>query len=152
MITFLRFITATTIITPLLLGSFSAQAVEPPKAPDCKCNESGFGVTKAREIAQCALYCTGKTGGLAEKPHYNSGDVANIIGNIINAILAFLGVAFMVLVVYAGGSWMFAGGDTEKVKTAKQILQSSLLGILIVVSAYVIMNFVFVQLFKFAFE
>lgn len=150
MISLSRFIFATSVMIPLLFGSLSALAVE---QLNCDCKASGFGVSTARDIARCSLSCSAKSGGFTtdEKTKYSSDDIANIIGNIINVILAFLGVAFMVLVVYAGGLWMFAGGEEEKVTTAKNILQSALLGVLIVISAYVIMNFIFRQLLESAF-
>jgi hypothetical protein len=65
-----------------------------------------------------------------------------LIINIINIALSITGVIFLALVVYAGYRWMTAGGDETKVKSATDILKRAVIGIVIVLSAYAIANFV----------
>jgi len=69
-------------------------------------------------------------------------DVANIIGNIINVILGFIGSIGLVMFVYAGILWMTAGGNSEAQKKAMNILIWSSLGILVILFSYVIVQFV----------
>jgi len=72
----------------------------------------------------------------------NNQDLSSTAGKIIGVFLSMLGVIFICLVVYAGYLWMTAAGDNEKVKKAKDILQSAIIGVIIVSSAYVITYFV----------
>lgn len=69
-----------------------------------------------------------------------------IIGTIINDILIFLGVIFLILTVYAGFLWMTAGGNEETVKKAKSWLTNAVIGLIIVLAAYSITSFVVGQI------
>lgn len=141
----------TLIVTPL-----AVQAAEP-----CNCEAKNFGLMEydsGGRYLQCSLVCTGtakdKEGnplGVFEGPDqnretYTGGDVAGMIGKVINSIVVFLGVIFLVLAIWSGGSLMFAGGDTEKVSAARDTLSAAVIGVIITVSAYVIMNFVLNEL------
>lgn len=76
------------------------------------------------------------------------GDVADekavleIIGKIVNVLLSFLGAGFLVLVLYAGGIWMFAMGDPKKVDKAKGIIKTASIGIAVIVLSFFIVNLV----------
>lgn len=63
---------------------------------------------------------------------------AELIGTIINSLLAFVGIIFLVLTIYAGFLWMTARGDEEKVGRAQSIIKASVIGIIIVSLAFVI--------------
>ena len=65
-----------------------------------------------------------------------------IIGNIISVILSFLGVIFLILMIYGGYTWMTAMGNEEKVKRAQQMIIAAVLGLIVVVGAYAITVFV----------
>ena len=73
-------------------------------------------------------------------------DLAIIIGNIIKVALSFVGVIFMVLVVYGGFLWMTAGGAEPKIEKAKSILTSAVVGLVIISADYAITQFVLVTL------
>lgn len=62
------------------------------------------------------------------------------IGTFINSILGLIGAATFVLVVYAGGLWITAAGNDEKVSKAKDILKGAVLGLVIIFTAYVLVN------------
>jgi uncharacterized membrane protein YwzB len=73
-------------------------------------------------------------------------DLPTLIANLINAFLGVLGIIFLVMVVYAGYLWMMAAGDDEKVKKSKKLLANSVIGLVIIVTAYAISNFVIDQI------
>ncbi len=64
------------------------------------------------------------------------------IGSLIQTLLAFLGVIFLILIIYAGLLWMTAAGNEDKVKKAQSILMSSIIGLIVLLSAYAISYFV----------
>ena len=75
--------------------------------------------------------------------HINSTQsVQQIIGNIINVVLGFLGVVFLALILYAGFLWMTANGEEKGVLKAKEILKQSIIGLIVIASAFAISNFV----------
>ncbi|MBP9761370.1 MAG: hypothetical protein KBD15_03985 [Candidatus Magasanikbacteria bacterium] len=69
-------------------------------------------------------------------------DVRTTVGSIINIALGLLGTIALVLVVYAGFLWMTAAGNDDQVGTAKKILGSSIIGLIVILSAYSITRFV----------
>jgi hypothetical protein len=70
------------------------------------------------------------------------GSLPKTIGNLIKALLSFTGIIFLVITVYAGVLYMTAAGDEGKVKKAKDMLVSSVIGLIIVVAAYAITAYV----------
>ncbi len=71
-----------------------------------------------------------------------STDLATIIGSLINVFLTILGIILLVLILYAGFLWMTAGGETDKTKKAKDIMINAVIGLIILLAAYAISNFV----------
>lgn len=69
--------------------------------------------------------------------------VTEIIGKIVRTILSFLGILFIILVMYAGHMWMFAGGNEDRVGKARKILINSAIGVALVLLSYAIAYFVF---------
>jgi heme/copper-type cytochrome/quinol oxidase subunit 2 len=65
-----------------------------------------------------------------------------IIGLLINVVLGFLGIVFLVLLLYAGFLWMTAAGDEQKVKKARDMIFQAVIGLVIVVAAFAISSFV----------
>lgn len=69
-------------------------------------------------------------------------DLITIIGRIINIFLGFLGVVFLVLLLYAGYLWMTSAGNAETVEKAKTTIRNSIIGLVIIASAWAITAFV----------
>ncbi|MFH1565458.1 MAG: hypothetical protein ABIC82_06525 [bacterium] len=74
--------------------------------------------------------------------------LSEYIGSIIKYALSFLGVIFICLTIYGGFLWMLARGDSEEVKKAKDIITSSVIGLVIVISAYTLVYNLFYFLFS----
>mgnify|MGYP001572006050 CR=1 FL=1 len=68
--------------------------------------------------------------------------VSTFIGNIIRTILAATGIVFLVITVWAGVLYMTAAGEDTKIKKAKGMLTSSVIGLVIIVAAYATTNYV----------
>lgn len=64
------------------------------------------------------------------------------IGQIIGVVLSLIGVMFLVLMIYAGFTWMFARGNEQDVEKAKRMIEAAIAGLIIVLSAYAITNYV----------
>ena len=72
--------------------------------------------------------------------------VQEIVGRIINLALGFLGVIFLVLVIYGGFLWMTASGNEEKVKKGRDLIIHATIGLAIILSAFLLTNFVVFKL------
>jgi hypothetical protein len=85
---------------------------------------------------------------VAQETDLGNADLKTIIGRIIKILLGFLGVLAVLLVMYGGFLYMTAGGSEEKVTKAKQVLISAFIGLVIILSAYAIVAFVFDSLLQ----
>lgn len=67
---------------------------------------------------------------------------AELIGSIIKTVLSFVGVIFLVLMVYAGYLWMTARGDETQIEKSQNIIRSSIIGLAITVGSFSITAFI----------
>lgn len=81
-------------------------------------------------------------GATANVAGLKKAEPAAVIGSIIGYALSFIGVIFMVLVLYGGFLWMTSYGDSQKVEKAKELITGAVIGLVIVIAAYTITNFV----------
>lgn len=70
-----------------------------------------------------------------------SDDIENSAAKVIATILSFVGVAFLILMIYGGVLWMISQGEPAQVKKAKDIIINGIIGLVIVVFAYAITSY-----------
>lgn len=79
---------------------------------------------------------------------FNEGYSAQLVGRFIGIFLGILGIIFTVLFVYAGYLWFTAQGDAAALTKSKDIMMRAVIGLVIVVGAYVITYFVTMSITK----
>ena len=79
---------------------------------------------------------------VASTAGFGDADLVTIIGKVIGIALSVVGIVFLVLIIYAGYTWMTAGGDPKRVDKAKQILINATVGLVLTLSAYAISSFI----------
>ncbi|MFA6406677.1 MAG: hypothetical protein WCW34_04120 [Patescibacteria group bacterium] len=72
----------------------------------------------------------------------NSPDLMTLVGQLIGAVMGLVGVILFGYMVYGGFRWMTAGGNEKAVTEAQTIIRNAIIGIVIIVAAYAISNFV----------
>lgn len=80
--------------------------------------------------------------GNSATPPKNDGDIAQKIGSIVGSLLAFVGLIFFILLIYAGFMWMTAGGNEEEVQKAISTVIRASIGLIIISAAYLLVKFV----------
>lgn len=113
-----------------LVFILTASAASAANLQDAFKTDSGDNNDPLDEAAQEAGYDTDQTG------------VNPIISTVIQVALSFLGVIFLILIIYGGILWMTAGGNQERLSKAHSLIRSAIIGLIIVVSAYAISWFV----------
>ncbi len=83
-----------------------------------------------------------ETAGSAGLKGYGNS-VPTIAGNIIGTLLSMISVLFFVLVLYGGIVWMTARGNSELTTKAMDTIIAAVIGIIIIMGAYALTNFVF---------
>lgn len=93
-------------------------------------------LNKVHRIGNSIGYTTARN---SQEAQERFGD---LVGTIIQSFLIILGVVFFILMFSAGWIWMNAKGDEEKVRKAKEIIKTSIVGILIVALAFAVTKIV----------
>lgn len=78
----------------------------------------------------------------ADSAGLSSGDLPTTIAAIIRVMLGFLGIVAVIIILIGGFKWMTAGGNDDKVKIARKYMISGIIGLVIVLSAFAIAQFV----------
>ncbi len=66
-----------------------------------------------------------------------------LLGNILKSAMGLIGSIALVMFVYGGLLWMTAAGNSEKEKKSREIILWSGLGVLVILTAWMIVEFVF---------
>lgn len=116
-----------------ILGITGAMTLSPVfAAPDCKSTN-----LTTKEQTQCGV--TGVGGGESG----NSGNnVVKVIKNVINILLFLVSMIAVLMIVIAGFRFVTSNGDSNTVSSAKNAIIYAVIGIVIAVMAYAIVNFV----------
>lgn len=69
-------------------------------------------------------------------------------GQIVGLVLSFVGVIFLILMIYAGITWMTAAGNEQQVTKAKSLMINATIGIIVVFAAYALTSFIGTQVLK----
>ncbi|MFH1425910.1 MAG: pilin [Candidatus Kerfeldbacteria bacterium] len=67
---------------------------------------------------------------------YGTNTPEDIVINLINWILGILAIIAVIMVLIGGFRWMTAGGNEEKVDSAKKLLIAAVIGLVIVMAAW----------------
>ena len=87
--------------------------------------------------------------GVVDAKLINTGqaeDLKGSIASVVNIALGFLGILAVIIILYAGFKWMTASGNEEQVGEARKMLLQAVIGLVIVMLAWVITNFVTSQI------
>ncbi len=90
-----------------------------------------------RTTAPTAVECN------VEETDRNVWDIAK---QIINVIIGVLGIAAVIIIVLGGVNFVTSQGDPAKIKKAKDTIMYGLIGLVIAVLAFAIVNFVLASL------
>jgi len=64
--------------------------------------------------------------------------LSTTVGSAISIVLSFVGLIFLVLMVYAGVLWLTARGEDSQIEKSKKIIASTVIGLILTISAYAI--------------
>jgi len=84
----------------------------------------------------------GREGEFQTQTGLGNRDVRDIIGAVINVMLGFLGIIAVVIVLLGGFKWMTAAGNEDKVAEAKKLLAAGIIGLVIILAAFALSQFV----------
>jgi hypothetical protein len=115
---------------PIVTGTTSPST--PPPATGFPIRVTGNGASS-----------TGGTAPVTLTNPLGTTDIRLLIARVISAVLSIIGVIALLMFVYGGFLWMISGGNESQVEKGKEVLKWTTLGIILIVSAYVIVNAIF---------
>lgn len=99
-------------------------------------------------VATCLLALYKPLPVLAQWNDLYEGDVASIksleglFETVVKALVSLIGLTLFVVLLSGGFNYLFAGGDPKKMEKAKGTMSGAMLGIVIIVAAYLIIQLV----------
>lgn len=122
---------AAAVLTVLGLGSVATMS--PAYAFKCV-NDSGT-IIDATDMSQCAGGSTNKT------------NLMGTLNTVINVVLAVVGFVAVIMIILGGISFITSQGDSSKVTKARNTILYGVIGLVIALLAYAIVNFVLMNVF-----
>lgn len=82
------------------------------------------------------------------KNNLNDNNLMTTLNQIINVIIGVIGFIAVIVIILGGVQYTNSAGDSGKVKKAKDTIMYGIIGLVITLLAYSIVNFVLSSLFK----
>lgn len=123
-------------LTLLAATAFSALAVQPALAAKCPVDSMREG-DSVSNLAECNVEETKGKDSLMSR-----------VQVIINVALSVIGVVAVVMIIYGGFTYTTSRGDPEKIKKAKNTILYGIIGLVVALLAFAIVNFVLGEVFK----
>ncbi len=76
----------------------------------------------------------------------SQASITSIIGSAIKIFLSLLGIIFLIIIIVNGYRYMMAGGNAEKTSEATASIRRAIIGIIIIISALGITEFIISRL------
>jgi hypothetical protein len=78
----------------------------------------------------------------ASKLGLSNKDPRLVIMELVRIALGFVGIIAVIIIMYAGFLWMTSAGNEQKVDEAKKTLVNAVIGLVIILSAFLIVSFI----------
>ena len=68
--------------------------------------------------------------------------ISPILTNLLFWLFALVGIAAVILVIYAGVRFILSGGDAKQIEGARKIITYALIGLAVVLLSFVVLNLI----------
>lgn len=112
---------------------------------------TGLGVLSSLPAQAACDPKKGMEGALQDDCSRGPGQAKELDGNqgvittIINTMLFIVGLLAVIMIIYAGIRFVTAHGDEKQVESARQTIIYSVVGLIVAILAYALVNWVFAQ-------
>jgi len=97
---------------------------------------SGSSTTPCSSVKECAEI------GLGNVSNDNTVSFEEIIRNVINVILSIIGIVSVIMIILGGVRYSTSQGESDKTKSARLTIQFAIIGLIVTILAFAIVNFV----------
>lgn len=78
----------------------------------------------------------------------NNGNLMTTLNTIINVIIGVIGFVAVIIIIFGGVQYTTSAGEASKVKKAKDTIMYGIIGLVVALLAYSIVNFVLSNVFS----
>ena len=125
-------IVAGVLIMPLLAFGLTTTVVSQSARAETKKSTTTYTLGSGIESA--------KGDGAADKIDGDNGDAT--VKNIVNLMLWIVGVVSVIMLIFGSFRYVISNGDSTKVTAAKNTIMYAVIGLVLAIFAYAIVNFV----------
>lgn len=93
--------------------------------------EGNYGLTKT--IAKGNLYLVFNE---------SNSDLVDRVGGVVGVILSFVGLFFLILMIYSGVMWMTASGNEQQIDKSKKTMIWAVIGIICIFASFAVVQFI----------
>lgn len=120
----------------MMFGAVASAAL--PTYADVTCPNGTVQKGKDKTLANCD--------GISSNAN-NQNNLMSRVNTIINVVIGFVGLVAVVVIILGGISYTTSAGDPGKVKKAKDTILYGIIGLVVAVLAFAIVNFVLGNMF-----
>lgn len=102
------------------------------------CPQGSLRQTYSNSISECNI----------ADDHAGSNDLMKTINTIISVVLGVLGILAVAYIIYGGFMLTTATGDPAKIKKARETIMYGVIGLVVALLAFAIVNFVLTSVFS----
>lgn len=103
-----------------------------------RCPQGSLRQTYSNSISECNI----------ADDHAGSNDLMKTINTIISVVLGVLGILAVAYIIYGGFMFTTAAGDAAKTKKARETIMYGVIGLVVALLAFAIVNFVLTSVFS----
>lgn len=92
------------------------------------------------------IQCVSDGAGNAKTGGANTSNLTDIIKLVTNLLLFILGAVSVIMIIVGGIKYTTSNGSAEQIKSAKNTIMYSIVGLVVAIFAYAIVNFVIQKL------
>lgn len=107
-----------------------------------------FAVAVSAQSNADSMLWGGQESNVQNETGLGDADPRSMAASIIKILLGFLGIIAVVIILYGGFKWMTAAGNEDSVSSAKQIIGAGVIGLVIILMAFGIAQFVIDALYN----
>jgi cbb3-type cytochrome oxidase subunit 3 len=126
------------ILTYIISLAFVFSGVQIARAQTAGVDTGDYGLNETVQVGNLSNALNAKEVDSAPAGQY----LSTRVGRIIGTVLSFVGVIFLILIIYAGLRWMTSAGNDKAVDEAKNLIIAAIIGLIIVLGAYAITAFI----------
>lgn len=126
-----------------LFGMVGTMAFSTPSAYALDCN--GADKNKPACAVNKGVDATGTQNNKCGKDGTSACGLGDVIKTVINVLLFIIGALSVIMIIIGGIKYVISNGDSSQITSAKNTIMYAVIGLIIALLAYAIVNFVVTQ-------